>query len=82
MARVSVNFGEAEIVVARGAAAAAGLKFNAWVRRACREQAALEAALARQEAESRVGIERPGWDAPSLPSFAAAEKRSFQPDFK
>jgi hypothetical protein len=73
--RRSVNFGS-ELEMVQRAASAAGLKFNAWVRRACRDQADLERAIAAQEAEGRNGIERPGWDPPAAP--AAQE---FRPDF-
>jgi hypothetical protein len=52
--RRSVNFGS-ELEALQRAASAAGLKFNAWVRRACREQADLERAIAAQEAEAAGG---------------------------
>jgi type II secretory pathway pseudopilin PulG len=88
----AVRFPDAEVVVVAAAAASAGLKFNAWVRRACREQAALELALAKQDAETRNGIERPGWDTPLSNGARAAVNRemlktvspkvSFRPDFK
>jgi hypothetical protein len=87
-----VRFPDAELDVCRAAASSAGLKFNAWVRRACREQAALELALAKQDAETRNGIERPGWDTPLSNGARAAANRemlktvspkvSFRPDFK
>jgi hypothetical protein len=73
---VSVRWAEGELEQFRGAAAKAGLKFNAWVRRACRDQADLERAIAAQEAEGRNGIERPGWDPP-----AAGAAKEFRPDF-
>jgi hypothetical protein len=71
-----IRFPDAELEVAARAAGAAGLKFNAWVRRACREQADLERAIAAQEAEGRNGIERPGWDPPAAPAA-----KEFRPDF-
>jgi hypothetical protein len=74
-----VRFPDAELEVALAAAAKAGLKFNAWVRRACREQADLERAIAAQDAESKVGLERDG--GVDWPLGSAAADRPFTPDF-
>jgi hypothetical protein len=91
--RRSVNFG-GELERLQRAAAVTGLKFNAWVVRACREQAELEAAIAKQDAESRVGIERDGVDtpaalaqrssnySPNVTMSSGGAVRPFVPDFK
>jgi hypothetical protein len=76
-----IRFPDAELEVAARAAGAAGLKFNAWVRRACREQADLERAIAAQEAEGRNGIERPGWDPPAAVNVTTSRTTTFRPDF-
>jgi hypothetical protein len=61
------------------------MKLNPWIRRAVCEQADMEAAIAAQEAEGRVGLEREGWDTPTakLPRTTMAEVfPDFRPDFK
>jgi hypothetical protein len=79
-----VKFAVGEKEAFAAAASAAGLRFNAWVRRACREQAALEAALARQDADVKVGLERQreGWYRPVGRAGAPGLKATFKPDFK
>ncbi len=88
MSSTSIRFGGGELEDFRAAASSAGLKFNAWVRRACREAAALERAVAQED--SRVGLEREGWDdRPELGSsysrpvevlLAKDPERTFRPD--
>jgi hypothetical protein len=75
MRSTSVKFGEGELDAFRAAADAAGLKFNAWVRRACRGAAELEAAVA---------LEQESWvQQPSVVvDVAFPPARAFTPDFK
>lgn len=68
----AVRFNDVEDALVVEAAGRAGLRVNAWVRRACREAAALEAAVDREDSAPRVAVV-PG---PLLPPV-----RSFNPDF-
>jgi hypothetical protein len=99
LARTSLNFGRDkrgrdELELARAAAVRAGMKLNPWIRRAVCEQADMEAAIAAQEAESRVGLERDGgvdWPLSNeglaavnremLRSVSPKVESSFRPDF-
>ena len=79
MSSTSVRFGrDGELEAAQAAAAAAGLSFNAWVRRACVRQAELERSLAAQEVAEVVGPVR--MDVP-VPVARHTVARAFTPDF-
>ena len=71
--RSSVNFSNAEMVLAREAAGRAGLKLNAWIRRAVRETAAMEAAVAKTEERQPEVRPAASWVSPA--------PKTFQPDF-
>jgi hypothetical protein len=80
MASTSVKFGAGELPAFKLAAEAAGLSFNAWVRRACRGAAELEAAV-RLEGEAEADrVLRPfaELERPQKTGFA---RREFTPDF-
>jgi hypothetical protein len=69
----SVRWGKGELDLFGAAADAAGLNFNAWVRRACREAAALERAVEREESARAE---------PAYVALNAAMVREFKPDFR
>jgi hypothetical protein len=73
-----VRFPDDELEAAVAAAAAAGLNLNAWVRRACRGAAELEAAIAL-EGEAALAH---GPVVRELDVVHAAGGREFRPDFK
>lgn len=79
----AVRFADRELVVVTPAVERSGLKFNAWVRRACVRQAELEAALEVEDA-SAVAIVPPLPEGSGGRPFTAApllERAGFRPDF-
>ena len=82
----SVRFGVGELERCRAAAALEGVRFNAWVRRACVRQLEQEAALRAEALSAQNGVVVSGPLPPSAVDMARAKRldpaRSFRPDFK